>query len=475
MDSQKVTDRMHTRTTKIFGIGLSKTGTTSLARALEILGYKTRDYLGVSEYIAGDLSSIDLQEINANDAFTDTPIPSFYKQLDARYPNSKFILTTRDMDDWLKSCKKQFTKRMVAMQNEATSQLHTDLYGCFEFDPEKYAAGYTRFVNGVLHYFKDRPQDLLVTDICGGENWEKLCTFLGKPVPDIPFPLTNVSAIQWMNIQNIVSLAKQAGQEVNNMYQRDSRTRHTDSKNRLAHWIQGGVSSVFAKLRKSGHHDKNSQLQKATRASLKIILSGLKKLNPSIPVISPANANIPFAERKDWGYVWLVDPLNGAEEFLNHDGTFTVNIALTEGGKPIWGVVYDPLKDTVYYAKGASGSYKANGDKAPENLVQTETASDADNIVTLSGSSDVSEDVKEYIERKNKDYKLVSASSATALCLVAEGKAAMHISLGPTMEWQTAAAHAIVRSSGKRVYDYNTSEELAYNKESLINDSFIAE
>ena len=135
---------MHTRTIKIFGIGLSKTGTTSLARALEILGYKTRDYIGVTKYIAGDLSSVDLQEIDANDAFTDTPIPSFYKQLDEKYPNSKFILTTRNMDDWLRSCKKQFTKRMVERQTEATNQLHTDLYGCFEFDPDKYANGYTQ-------------------------------------------------------------------------------------------------------------------------------------------------------------------------------------------------------------------------------------------------------------------------------------------------------------------------------------------
>ena len=79
---------------KIFGIGLSKTGTTSLARALEILGYKTRDYLGVTRYSSGDLSSIDLDEIETNDAFTDTPVPSFYRELDSRYPGSKFILTS---------------------------------------------------------------------------------------------------------------------------------------------------------------------------------------------------------------------------------------------------------------------------------------------------------------------------------------------------------------------------------------------
>ena len=466
---------MQARTTKIFGIGLSKTGTTSLARALDILGYKSRDYLGVTRYIAGDLSSINLQELDANDAFTDTPIPSFYKQLDARYPNSKFILTTRDMDDWLRSCKKQFTKRMVEKQNEATNQVHTDLYDCFEFDPEKYANGYNRFVNGVLDYFKNRPQDLLVIDICGGQKWKELCAFLDKPVPDIPFPLTNVSAIQRMDIQNIVSIAKQAGQAINNIYEKDSRRRHNDSAHGLAPWIQGAVRSVFAKLRVSEHGDYNSRSQKATRISLKIILGGLKKMNPSIPVISPTNANIPFAERRNWRHVWLVDPLDGAEGFANHNGTFTVNIALIEGGKPVWGIVYNPLDDTVYYAKGANGSYKISGEKSPQRLFPAEMASGRDHIVVLSSGNDLSEDVKEYIERRHKDYKLIFADTTTALCLVAEGKAAMHISLEPTMEWKTAAAHAVARSSGKRIQIFNTSEELVYNKESLINDSFIAE
>ncbi|MDB4409746.1 hypothetical protein N9235_02950 [Gammaproteobacteria bacterium] len=466
---------MQASTTKIFGIGLSKTGTTSLAHALDILGYKTRDYLGVTKYIAGDLSSINVEEIDANDAFTDTPIPSFYQQLDARYPGSKFILTTRNMNDWLKSCKKQFTKRMVAKENEATSQLHTDLYGCFEFDPDKYANGYNRHVNGALDYFKDRPQDLLITDICGGNNWEQLCAFLGKPVPDIPFPVTNVSVIQWMDIQKIVSIAKQAGQQTKRIYKKDPRSRHKDSNNRLARWFHTGAGNLFTILRKNGTRGHKRRLQKAIKASQKIIVNGLQQMNPSIPVISPANADIPYTERMSWSYFWLIDPLDGAEEFLNHNGTFTVNIALIEGGRPIWGVVYNPLEDTVYYAKGASGSYKTNGNDSPQKLGPAEKVKHKKNIVLLSGNSDLSEDVKKYIEGKGKDYKLVFTNSTSALCLLAEGKADMHLNLGPRMEWQTAAAHAVARSSGKRVHDYNTREEMVYNKENLINDSFIAE
>jgi 3'(2'), 5'-bisphosphate nucleotidase len=466
---------MQEHTPKVFGIGLSKTGTTSLARALGILGYKTRDFLGVTSYIAEDLSSVNLEEIDANDAFTDTPIPSFYKQLDARYPNSKFILTTRDMDAWLLSCKKQFTKRMVATENEATTRLHTDLYGCFEFDPEKYASGYTRFANGVLEYFKDRPHDLLVTDICGGENWDSLCTFLGKPVPDIPFPLTNVTAIQWMDIQNIVSLAKQAGQEIRSIYQKAPATGSSRLRDRLSHWLRGGLGSVFAKPGNPGHRDYNSHLQKATRVSSKIILAGLKKTNPAIPVISPASTSTPFTERMKWGYIWLVDPLDGEDAFINHNGTFTVNIALIEGGRPVWGIIYSPEDDTVYYAKGASGSFKITGNNNPEKLVHKEITDVQDNnIVVVSGDAELSEHDKEFINARVKDFKLIPTDRITALRMLFEGKAAMYINLEPTMEWQTAAADAIIRPSGKRVYDYKSSDKLLYNKENLINDSFIA-
>lgn len=466
---------MPTHKTKVFGIGLSKTGTTSLARALDILGYRTRDYLGVTRYITGDLSSVNLDEIDAHDAFTDTPIPSFYKQLDKHYPDSKFILTTRDSAGWLKSCKKQFTERIVARQNEATSQLHTDLYGCFAFDPDKYSSGYTRHVNGVLDYFKDRPDDLLIVDICGGEqNWVKLCAFLGRPVPDTPFPVTNVSAIQWMNIQNIVSLAKQAGQQINKIYEKDFHHRQTNPNPGLTNRLQAGLSRIVSIFRNPQHQD-NARLQKVTRTSCKIIIDGLKKMNPSIPVITPENTDTPYSERMNWGYVWLVDPLNGTEAFVNHNGNFTVNIALIEGGRPVWGVIYNPLSDTVYYAKGASGSYKIVGNNEPEELALAGATSGESNTVILSGKSEIPEDINKYIAARNKDYKILFTDSTTALCLLAERKAALHINMEPTMEWQTAAADAIARSSGKHVCDYITGEVLTYNKENQANDSFVAE
>jgi len=202
---------MSTTASKIFGIGLSKTGTTSLAHALEILGYKTKDYPGIGRYRAGDLSSVDLEVVTAHDALTDTPIPSFYRELDAYFPGSKFILTVRDREGWLKSCKKQFTEKSAAKQNAAQSQLFMDLYGCTMFVEHNFASGYDRFVAGVLDHFKDRPHDLLVINVTAGEGWDKLCPFLDKPVPDVPFPKANVTQITWINVGDIVAVAKRAG------------------------------------------------------------------------------------------------------------------------------------------------------------------------------------------------------------------------------------------------------------------------
>ena len=168
---------------KIFGIGLSKTGTTSLANALQVLGYKTKDNMGVVTYATGDLSSVDLHVVDANDALTDTPIPSFYRELDTGYPGSKFILSVRDAEGWLKSCKKQFTQRFAEVQTDAHKRLFIDLYGTDVFDDSRFASGYARFVDGVREYFKDRPHDLLIINIVADEGWEKLCPFCSDPCP----------------------------------------------------------------------------------------------------------------------------------------------------------------------------------------------------------------------------------------------------------------------------------------------------
>ncbi|MGD8631537.1 MAG: inositol monophosphatase family protein, partial [Gammaproteobacteria bacterium] len=242
-----------------------------------------------------------------------------------------------------------------------------------------------------------------------------------------------------------------------------------------ARWFHACANSLSSRFRRNGLQQNQRRMQKATRESEKIIINGLQQLNPSIPVISAGNTDIPYSERMNWSYLWLVDPLNEADNHLDDSADLTVNIALIEGSKPVWGVVYNTLDDTVYYAKGASGSYKISGDNSPAKLARAEVPYERGSVVTVSGGSVIADDIRDYIDSRIVDCNLVFTGSSTALCMLAEGTAAMHISLGSTCEWETAAGHAIARSSGCHAYNYGTSKELEYNKENLINDRFIAE
>lgn len=341
---------MATPNSKIFGIGLSKTGTTSLARALEILGYKTKDYPGVSRYRVGDLSSVDLDVIDAHDALTDTPIPSFYRELDKHYPGSKFILTHREAEGWLKSCKKQFTEAHAASQNEANKQLFMDLYDTVVFDDEKFRTGYDRFEKKVKAYFRDRPQDLLVIDVTAGEGWEKLCPFLGQSIPSIAFPKANVTQITWLKIEDVISIARQAG-EVLQAAQR----RLTSSNPLTLLWIalSGGREAAS---------------QRAVRKSRKVIEEGLGRLNRQIPILGRGTDAPPHSERSKWNHFWLIDPLDGEDAFLNGSQEYSVDIALIQDGRPFLGVVHSPRSSQTYSARVRKGAYIQTGQETPTRL-----------------------------------------------------------------------------------------------------------
>ncbi len=168
---------------KIFGLGLSKTGTTSLAKALELLGFRV-DHRGRVFVDRPPEQLLDL------DGATDE-LATCYALLDQRYPGAKFILTVRELDGWLKSCSHHF-RQPLEPGTWGTEQIER-LYGTTVFDPQKFAEGYGRHQQAVLDYFRDRPADLLVIDISAGEGWERLCPFLGRPIPKQPFPRENVS------------------------------------------------------------------------------------------------------------------------------------------------------------------------------------------------------------------------------------------------------------------------------------------
>ena len=204
---------------KVFGIGLSKTGTLSLTKALRILGYKTAHFpMGILA-LSGSGFSVDATRFDQYDALTDIPVAWAYKKLDRIYAGSKFILTTRDMDSWLRSNHTHYcsaaqwinrpqpywwdNNKNGVWTKETNLSIHLlllEIYGIVGFDSKKFKRAYEQHLEEVLCYFKERPNDLLVLDICGGGGWEQLCPFLNEAVPVQPFPRENItrkSAVSW--------------------------------------------------------------------------------------------------------------------------------------------------------------------------------------------------------------------------------------------------------------------------------------
>ncbi len=188
---------------KVFGIGLSRTGTTSLWSALNEIGIKSKKFprifrfkgRGVGEN--GVTVPINIEVINDYQGWVDTPVARFYKLLDERYPGSKFILTVRNIDDWLLSCKyffKEVPQEIVESRKHwDTLQLHYDLYSAISYDEDKFKKAYYEHKEDILNYFNNRLDDLLLFDLCGGDGWDILCSFLKKPLPDKNFPKLNIN------------------------------------------------------------------------------------------------------------------------------------------------------------------------------------------------------------------------------------------------------------------------------------------
>jgi hypothetical protein len=174
--------------TKVFGIGFHKTGTTSLADALSHLGYRVTGPNGVDNpNIATEVYEMAFDLANKFDAFQDNPWPILYKELDQRFPGSKFILTLRPSNEWIRSVVNHF--------NEEETPMREWIYGAGrpKGNEDVYIARYERHNRQVLEYFRDRSEQLLVLNITAGEGWEKLCPFLGATAPVIPFPCANTA------------------------------------------------------------------------------------------------------------------------------------------------------------------------------------------------------------------------------------------------------------------------------------------
>jgi hypothetical protein len=186
---------------RVFGIGLSKTGTTSLTRALEILGYRTNHFpYSALRYHSGQLS-LDLDRLCKWDACTDSPIALFHQLLEQKFPEGKFILTKRDINSWLDSCQYNHVWPGNYVRNKAIRLLphvrkilclHRKTFGAEIFHRDIFREAYEAHEETVIDYFAQKKKELLIIDICGGDSWAPLCDFLNHPVPEVPFPRENV-------------------------------------------------------------------------------------------------------------------------------------------------------------------------------------------------------------------------------------------------------------------------------------------
>ncbi len=213
----------------------------------------------------------------------------------------------------------------------------------------------------------------------------------------------------------------------------------------------------------------HSPLTLADLAADRVIKAGLARSGMGWPVLSEESAQIDYSTRQSWQRFWLVDPLDGTKEFIRHNGEFTVNIALIEHGRPILGVVYAPVLDVCYFAARGRGAFVKRATQAPQPI-RVQTCLPGEPIKVVASRSHADERTSRLLHYLG-EHHCISMGSSLKLCLVAEGAAHFYPRLGPTMEWDTAAAHAIVEEAGGVVQDQN-GMGLKYNKEDLHNPAF---
>lgn len=206
------------------------------------------------------------------------------------------------------------------------------------------------------------------------------------------------------------------------------------------------------------------------------------------PVLTEERKALPYEERKLWHKLWIVDPLDGTKEFIKKNGEFTVNIALVEDGVPTLGVIYVPVKKRLYFGAYGIGSYRVDPiDKLPSEITMDDLMTTASRLplpehtrpyTVVASRSHLSVETEAFINELRAEHptlELVSIGSSLKICLVCEGTADIYPRFAPTMEWDTAAGHAIARAAGKEIFHTDRKTPLHYNKEELLNPWFIVE
>ena len=216
-----------------------------------------------------------------------------------------------------------------------------------------------------------------------------------------------------------------------------------------------------------------SPLTQADLAAHRTIVAGLRALDPHTPVVSEESTSPPFAERRRWRRFWLVDPLDGTKEFVSRNGDFTVNIALIEDHLPTFGVVGVPVRQCIY-AGGPDGAFRFDGDGRA--ALRTRRMRDGA-IAVVASRSHRNDRLEAYLGGLRGAFahvESVAVGSSLKFCLLAEGQADFYPRLGPTSEWDTAAAHAVLAAAGGAVLELDGKSLMYKTKESFLNPSFLA-
>ena len=213
-----------------------------------------------------------------------------------------------------------------------------------------------------------------------------------------------------------------------------------------------------------------SPLTKADLASHRLLSAGLAELTPDLPIISEESGLPDFAQRRQWDSYWLIDPLDGTREFVNRNGEFTVNVALIRNNRPVFGVVFVPVTRQTYVGCENFGAERRDPNGSVERIsvsVESQTP-----VRVVGSRSHRGDSLNAYLEQIG-DFELHPVGSSLKFCYVAEGSADIYPRLGPTSEWDTAAAQAVVEQAGGQVLELD-GQTLAYNrKEDILNPFFL--
>jgi 3'(2'), 5'-bisphosphate nucleotidase len=234
----------------------------------------------------------------------------------------------------------------------------------------------------------------------------------------------------------------------------------------LPHWRAGVTVTEKADA---------SPVTAADMAAHHLLADGLRALDASIPVLSEEAANIPLSERSGWSRWWLVDPLDGTKEFIAGSEEFTVNVALIERGRVVFGVVGIPASGRCYYGGAGLGARRAEADGSEQSISVRLAPAEAFTLVaSRRHSSPAQERLLEGLGERFGDLQLTSVGSSLKFCQLAEGLADCYPRLAPTSQWDTAAAQGVLEGAGGEVLTLK-GEALTYEaRESLLNPSFLA-